>query len=223
MSKDPIIRGPKVYAAADETSPAWIRTEALAYSIVAKGGLHFIKGNHDAYFSLTGDVYRGFVDRDQQFVKTAEDMGGCIHDELLKHWPELAPLVALHLSDSKGVPMHCLDNGFYYVAHLIPGCGDRSAFNLSFAKRHYGQADYTAEECIAIMAKHFRLDMGHANLLIEAMKTVALGVPQYQRVYEGKAKPVVKDFLATWIETQKPRWEAEANAAIEQFGLVRYS
>lgn len=66
----------------------------------AVGGLHYIKSNVVPYFSLTCEEY---VRRGESWQ---EGVSGAAHDLLLRTWPELAPLVALHPSDIDGVPMH---------------------------------------------------------------------------------------------------------------------
>jgi hypothetical protein len=45
------------------------------------------------------------------------EMGGCIHDEIAAHFPELAPLIKWHLTNANG-PMH-------YIANTIYLAGDR--------------------------------------------------------------------------------------------------
>ena len=52
------------------------------------------------------------------------DSGGCLHDAALLAFPELAPLVDLHLADSEtGEPMHAEANAlyFYRTARGLPG------------------------------------------------------------------------------------------------------
>jgi hypothetical protein len=73
--------------------------KTLAYAV-----LHKI-GNQAPYFSLTGEIY------ERGRVTTA----GCIHEELLAIWPDLAQLAALHLSTEDGVPMHALENARYFA------------------------------------------------------------------------------------------------------------
>lgn len=91
----------------------------------------------------------------------------------------------------------------------------------SFAEPGYGKKR-SDEDCIQIMADHFRIDLNEARGLLAALIFHAESVSQYKRVYEGGAKPVVKAAMALWVEAQKPRWKAEADKAIADIGLVVY-
>ena len=42
-------------------------------------------------------------------------MGGCCHDEVAKHFPELAKFISLHLCNHYGAPMYPVENGIYHV------------------------------------------------------------------------------------------------------------
>lgn len=86
------------------TSPRGTPTTA---TLTATAGLCHMDGNRRPYFSVTGDIRR----RNANDI----DAGGCIHDEILAHWPVLAPVVALHLADDTGVPMHAVANGHYWL------------------------------------------------------------------------------------------------------------
>jgi len=56
-------------------------------------------------FAITGDIY----------YKGRMEAGGCIHDDILKHFPEFKIFVNLHLCDFNGIPMHAVSNGFYHL------------------------------------------------------------------------------------------------------------
>lgn len=57
-------------------------------------------------FAITGDIRgpRGY------------ECGGCIHEEIAKHFPELAPLIKWHLCSSDG-PMHYVANTVYHASN----------------------------------------------------------------------------------------------------------
>lgn len=61
-------------------------------------------GNGHNTFSITGEVYKpGASDI---------EMGGCLHEEIAKHFPELAPLIKYHLFSSDE-PLHYISNTLY--------------------------------------------------------------------------------------------------------------
>ena len=74
--------------------------------IVATIELHRI-GDQESYFSVTGAIYEG--------QRREPDSAGCIHEQILTVWPQLAPLVELHLSTADGVPMHAEANGWFWL------------------------------------------------------------------------------------------------------------
>lgn len=72
------------------------------------------KNKHNT-FAITGDVEDTSKRGDSRFVA-----GGCLHDEIAKAFPELAPLIKWHLKDSNG-PMH-------YIANTLYHAGDRDCW-----------------------------------------------------------------------------------------------
>ena len=62
--------------------------------------------NH-TYFSIT---YSQYKERGTKMLAC-----GASSETILKYFPELSDVLAMHLSDSDGVPMHALENGFYYM------------------------------------------------------------------------------------------------------------
>jgi hypothetical protein len=142
--------------------------EKRNYKLLIKGGLHFIKGNKKPYFSLTADY----------ILNGRHESGGCNHELIMKHAPEFKDLIDLHLSDIDGVPMHALENGWYWMG--------RTKWEKGNVKN---------------LAEHFRVS--------EAIAEDMINDPT-----------ITKESLGREIEEYyKPRWKAEAEAAIKKFKL----
>lgn len=168
--------------------------------IKVHGGLHYIKGNSAPYFSIGADVINP-KRRGDKFER-----GGCLHDEILELFPEFAPLVALHLSDINGVPMHAAANGLYWAAGVLGG-------DKPLGQQYHGGNGWPAKDgaqCLKILAKHLRVNEK------EAMRLVGEINGYYKNGYDHKF------YFKAYVENQAPRWKAEADAAIAQFGLVVY-
>lgn len=96
-------------------------------------------GNGYEDFALTADGYR--IARNGRKVF---EFGGCCHDEILKHFPELAIFERLHLCDFKGAPMYPSANLFYHIKHndleavksyLYPCTADEIADAMTLANK----------------------------------------------------------------------------------------
>jgi hypothetical protein len=61
------------------------------------------------YFSVTGLGWHG--------RRREPDIAGCIHEVVAAAFPRLADLIALHLSDVDGAPMHAEANGWYWYSN----------------------------------------------------------------------------------------------------------
>lgn len=104
-------------------------------------GLHMIEGNEDSYFTFPTQH------RDKRYMLKI----------LTKdQYDEAARLIKpLRLSDSRGAPMHTVDNGYYFVElargtakHNIPKEGDR-------------------EKYIRILAHHLRTGIRYATEIVD--------------------------------------------------------
>ena len=73
-------------------------------------------------FSITGNIYEAGKPKIDRYHIS----GGCIHDEILKYFPEFEPFVRLHLSDYKGKPMYAASNGFYHLQNGFNSIGTDS-------------------------------------------------------------------------------------------------
>jgi hypothetical protein len=84
----------------------------VSREVILKVNASLVKraGNDYPYYSITGSVE--LIDkRYRDPVITC----GAIHDTIVKHYPELAPLIAVHLSAVDGVPMHAEANARYWA------------------------------------------------------------------------------------------------------------
>ena len=69
--------------------------------------------------------------------------GGCCHDEILKHRPDLQIFVNLHLCDFTGCPMYAVENGFY---HLTNGLNNTKPNDAKFKPEFCRYYRITAEQ-----------------------------------------------------------------------------
>ncbi len=67
-------------------------------------------GNGHNSFSITGVIERKIPKANRWM----DYSGGCIHEDIAKHFPELAPLIKWHLTSSNG-PMYYIENTLYWV------------------------------------------------------------------------------------------------------------
>jgi len=144
-------------------------------------------GNQLPYFSITAE------ERTDRRVTAF----GCMHKEILEAHPELADMVALHLSDINGVPMHAIENGWYWLASSLDGLGEK-----------YFHPN--KEEAFDFFCKHCRIDASEGI-------TIAANVMNWYTLTDTSDTA-----KAAWVEiceSMKPRWKKEAEAAIEKYQL----
>jgi len=199
------------------TFPEWMhkyvstRNDNQAGSkVVVTAGLHYIRGNRLPYFSVTCAIYEGGRDVG----------GGASHDLIGRLWPWLAPVIALHLSDSDGVPMHAEANGWYQLAGYYGGAGER--YHSGNAERNFPimpdpatpwkDTEYrkpTADECLASWAEHMRIPMDQARDIADGWRDTVQGA-----MLAGRPFTTLKQYHVAFVAEQKDRWKAEAEAAI---------
>jgi len=130
----------------------WVKVyyeEGQKYRITVRAQLIHHEGNKKPHFSIGGDI-----ERLAKNGRKVWESGGCIHEEVLRHFPHLKPLVDIHLSDDDGVPMHAYSNAGYwagftkYQARNVPQLANHlrvtieEAENLiQFIENFYGEFD----------------------------------------------------------------------------------
>lgn len=160
-------------------------------------------GNAHPHFSVTADIYAPGKSHDPFAC-------GCLHDEALRFWPAIKPIIALHLSNADdGEPMHAEANGWYNMAGALGGMGEKyhrgnSPMNFPCtapADKPWMNTEHrnpTPDECLAMLAEHLRISMEQAQMLRDSLK--------------DSTNP--RAFFGAFVEAQRERWQKEAEAGL---------
>ncbi len=154
-------------------------------------------------FSITGDIYEaGKPKVDRYFIA-----GGCIHDEILKHFPEFKIFIGLHLCDWEGVPMYAAGNGFY---HLKNGFNNTKPDTDSFAPEFC--------EYYRITKKQFAILSTSKNELQFAVKIQELGILKQWKEEANKAIAILEVLTGETFEpaSRKSNFIAPTAEALEE-------
>lgn len=133
--------------------------------IRATFGLHQM-GNQAPYFSLTGQIRDKRLRRDGGVIAV-----GALHEDILRKFPELAPLEPWHLVYTNDGPMHYEPNALYW-------------WEVATGRRELGQYDPDPRRAAEFFAN-----------------TIVFGaVPSYDDYFDMEnlgqySKPEVQDFL----------------------------
>lgn len=133
-------------------------------------------------FSITGDIYEaGKPKTDRYFIS-----GGCIHDDIAKHFPEFKQFIDLHLCDYKGIPMHPTANGFYHL---------RQGFN----KTKPEDKNFRAEYCDYYRISPYQFEQLNEaeNELQFALKLQSLGILEQWEEQAKKAIATLEEMTGT--------------------------
>jgi len=192
-----------------------------------------LSGNQHPHFSVTGDI-----STPAERKRGDGQAGGCLHEEALKVWPVIAPIVALHLSNADdGEPMHAEANGFYNLAGSVEGnFGEkyhRGTQKMNFPAippadkpwMNYEHRLPSHQECLAMLAEHLRCSVAECKTIRqncvtafqEAADKVA-GSPditEAARIERTKAgRLAAKAVFHKAVEAMRGRWQTEANAGL---------
>lgn len=86
---------------------AWKLIDGGKRRIRAEYGLRKL-GEQEPYLSVTAEIQRAECGR------WREDSCGCLHAEVVEHFPELRPLIPFHLTSERSGPMHYVANAVYH-------------------------------------------------------------------------------------------------------------
>ncbi len=166
------------------------------------------KNGHDT-FSITGTI----------FENGRDVAGGCIHDEIAKHFPHLAPLIKWHLVSTDG-PMYYIENTTYHALQHGP--------KKAWVEGHIEQNGIKAKICkygdiTEMQAIVDSLPEGRAELKIDE-KTAKVANLEHARssavwpeATDGELQlPGLKERL----EKRLPKLMEDFQSAVESLGFV---
>lgn len=124
-------------------------------------------GNGHNTFSITGNIFAG----------GRHKSGGCIHGDIAKHFPELAPLIRFHLFDTEGGPVHYLANTVY-----LAGERDYNGLLKGEFRQHTSRGKYQADGVEGVPCWELKIN----------------GLPEDADVY-SKERPKAPSISAEWV------------------------
>lgn len=178
-------------------------------------------GNGHNTFSITANI------QEHQNGRWRDYMGGCCHDEVAKHFPELAPFIKWHLCSTDG-PMH-------YIANTLYHAGDRDYNGLRKGEKRQIRTGRTGKLCwirtvSADLPKYVDADE-------QPTETATVTYEPWYRVGEGKERELdaarrsaiwldatdeelLADDLKQRLIERHPALMEEFQAAVESLGFV---
>lgn len=168
--------------------PARLDPEAYGKGrfLFADAKLYSLGGKQAPYFSVTGAY--GTTRK----LRNGWEGGDCCHEVIAEHFPELAPVIKVHLAGADGAPMHALEIARYWAG--LSKYQDRDDEKL---------------------ARHLRvdiselpdLDVSTADIIAHATEHVMADLYAVRRILQGT---LLDEFCATLSD----RWQADADAAL---------
>ena len=135
--------------------------------LVKRGG-----ENSFPYYSITGTIEK----TDKRFRDPVITCGA-IHEHILKHFPQLAPLVVVHLSEADGMPIHCEANARYWAGFSTFSDGRPMSPRDSFGQIEIETDENGLEWSPKTLASHLQTDEKTAR---EARQALAMGLPWWK-------------------------------------------
>jgi hypothetical protein len=147
-------------------------------------------GGQAPRFSVTGEIIDTRKRGDARFIA-----GGCIHDEILTHFPDLARVVKVHLADEHGVPLHALENARYWMGLSSWGV----ALDDDYGRRHLETDPGGIVWAPESLANHLRVSVDEARQI---------------RAYVVNDGNDIEALRFAVMVNLAARWQADADAAL---------
>jgi len=144
-------------------------------------GMHYIYGNSNPYFFITGETYR----RENDKERWTEDSCGCIHDLIVERKPELKALLSFHGRGQDGTPKCYIANTIYFYECY------RNEYRVFKNSEPEQYSDTDKEKYRSYFCENTLLDLSFDvdSLKLEASKTIL---------------DLEADGLKLWLEARLP-------------------
>lgn len=199
----------KILALATRTKTAPKGYDGL---FVIKAQAYQLNGNQHPHFSVTGSI-----GTPRQLRNGDWQAGGCLHEDAARSWPEIKPIIALHLSNADdGEPMHAESNGFYWLAGAVGGLGEQY-------HGASGPHSKSQDECLRILSDHLRISEDEAKAISDKVAAAYRSVHENATAdfnyrsgdKEKAASEVARRIFKDFVNEQRSRWVDEAKAGID--------
>ena len=191
-------------------------------------------GNGHNSFAITGKRYEKHIQRGESTVshETGRTLwlnsGGCIHEDISKHFPELAPLIKWHFCASDG-PLHYVTNTMYHAdehgpthawVYYAPPKNDAPMDPLNISG--YRVENGKEKSCGYVRAEVARRAEGRPGYRVKwDEKTAKVANLEYARssaVWPDATLEQLRDKAA--LEARLPALMKEFRAAVESLGFT---
>lgn len=169
-------------------------------------------GNGHNSFAITADIQHRI--NPGHWV---DDRGGMCHDDIAKHFPELAPLLKWHLCSSDG-PLHYVANTVYHASD-----SDKGKQRCDRAGRPMWQLESRPGSCLACQTERPAPVVLHYQPVIEEGKDRDLAAARDCAIWpEATDEQLLADkaVLTAALLARLPGLLAEFKAAVESLGMV---
>lgn len=160
-------------------------------------------GNQSPYFSTTGE------DLDlRRYGDNRIESCGCLHDEIVTHFPEFAPVVRVHLANERGKPMSAESNALYWggFSPAFPRVKDGEPWRQMSPRDDYGRIEIeTDADGLEWSPKMFA---NHLRVSVEEGRELRAYVANDETKHYSAAMHFI-------CQTLQARWQRDADEALQ--------
>ena len=189
------------------------------YKIIAKVKYDDQCENGHNTFSITGEIWKS-TSAGATIGRDCETCG-CIHEDIAKHFPELAPLIKWHLTSSDG-PMHYIANTVYHALEHGP---THAWVSYKGGRDPLMVLEENVHALSYIKARLAQQAEGHPGYTVKwdekTVKTRNLGHARSSAVWpDATDEDLTAPGLEERLRARLPRLLAEFQAAVESLGFT---